>query len=156
MAELSRWGDDHPDRLGGVWWEYTAEPKGSVKMCLGVIGDAAAVAAQVRPVLAHPDHLNVVAQRYTLRELRRLADIIFEDQITRWEALWESGRYASEEEFWRSVRESPVIVGADVNPEINKVGVGVAPRDSTFAAAVINRYGADRVHVFWEPIVTFW
>ncbi|MEW9555693.1 hypothetical protein [Nonomuraea sp. NPDC050783] len=156
MAELSRWGNEHPDRLGGIWWTYTTEPEGGVRMCLGVVDDPAAVAAQVRPALAHPEHLDVIEQRNTLQELQRLADLILEDQITSWEALLRSGRYASEQEFWRSVSEGPLIMGADVDPEANKVAVGIVPRDSAFAAALLDRYGADRVHVFWDTLATAW
>jgi hypothetical protein len=155
MAQLSRWGDDHPDLLGGIWWDNTAAPEG-MKMCLGVVGDVAVVAAQVRRLLAHPEHLNVIAQRYTLRELRRLQHTISDDQDARLQALWDSGECASEEEFWRRLREGPLVVQVGVKQEINKVGLGVSPRDRAFAAALIDRYGTDRVHVYWDRLDEVW
>ncbi len=114
------------------------------------------MAAKVRRLLAHPEHLNVIAQRYTLRELRRLQDTISDDQDARLHALWGSGEFASEEEFWRRLREGPLIVQVGVKQEINKVGVGVSPRDRAFAAALIDRYGRDRVHVFWDRLDEVW
>ncbi|WP_345569905.1 hypothetical protein [Nonomuraea rosea] len=155
MTELSRWGAAHPELLGGIWWKLAADPE-DMKMCLGVVGATAAVAAQVRGLLAHPEHLNVIAQRHTLRELRRLQETITDDEIARWQALWESGSFASEEEFWRRRREGPLLVQIGVDPTINRVSVGVDPLDRTFADALIDRYGADRVHVFWERLTDGW
>ncbi|MCK2215643.1 hypothetical protein MF672_017875 [Actinomadura sp. ATCC 31491] len=155
MTRLSRWGDDHPDLLGGLWWDNTATPEG-MTMCLGVVGDVAAVAAQVRRLLAHPEHLRVIAQRHPLRELRRLQETISDDEAARWQALWDSGECASEEEFWRRMRAGPLVVGVGVEQEINKVGVGVAPRDRAFAAALLDRYGTDRVHVHWDRLEEMW
>ncbi|MFI6910461.1 hypothetical protein ACIBKY_55090 [Nonomuraea sp. NPDC050394] len=155
MTQLSRWGDDHPDLLGGIWWDNIAAPE-DMKMCLGIVGDVAAVAAQVRRLLAHPEHLNVIAQRYTRRELRRLQETISDDEESRWQALWDSGECASGEEFLRRFREGPLIVQVGVKQEINKVGLGVSPRDRAFAAALIDRYGTDRVHVYWDRLDVVW
>jgi hypothetical protein len=63
---------------------------------------------------------------------------------------------APQEEFWRRLREGPLVVQVGVKQEINKVGLGVSPRDRAFAAALIDRYGTDRVHVYWDRLDEVW
>ncbi|MFI6391661.1 hypothetical protein [Nonomuraea sp. NPDC050540] len=156
MTKLSRWGDDHPDLLGGIWWDITTAPEGGVTMCLGVVGDGAAVVARLRRSLSHPRYLKVIAQRYTLREPRHLQETISDDEEARWQALWDSGECASEEDFWRRRREGPLIVQIGVDPTINKVTLGVSPLHSAFTSAPIDRYGADRVRVYPDRLVAMW
>ncbi|MEV4889348.1 hypothetical protein AB0K48_08165 [Nonomuraea sp. NPDC055795] len=84
MTKLSRWGDDHPDLLGGIWWDNTTASEGGVAMCLGVVVDIATVTAQLRRSLTHPQRLKVIAHRYTLRELQHLQKTISDDEDARW------------------------------------------------------------------------
>lgn len=156
MTKLSRWGGDHPDLLGGIWWDNTTAPEGSVTMCLGVVGDVATVAAQLHRSLTHPQHLKVIAQRYTLRDLRHLQQTISDDEDTRWQALWDSGECASEEDFWRRRREGPLVVQVAVNQTTNKVELGVSPLHSAFTTTLVERYGADRVHVYADRLDAMW
>jgi hypothetical protein len=132
IERLRQWGEEHPDRFAGLWFDNTAAEDGTgpVRMAIAVVGDTASVTGEVRLLVDHPDRVVVVAKRFTYQELRRLQDEIAHAYMGQRPAS--VGTYVS-------------AVGVDVLA--SKVHVSISTNDDEFATAIMNRYGADRVRV---------
>lgn len=127
MARLEAWGRAHPDRYADIWFQQSRHrpQRRSVRMCIGVTGDVADVEDELRSLVDHPQWLRVVRKRWTLSELRAVQDEICEE-------LMKGG--------------GPVTM-CGIEAKTNIVNVGISTRDAELTNQILDRWGADRVHV---------
>jgi hypothetical protein len=132
IEQLRQWGEEHPARFAGLWFDNKAAEDGTgpVRMGIAVVGDTASATQELRILVDHPDRVVVIAKRFTYQELRRLQDEIARAYM---------GQRPS------SVGTYVSAVGVDVLA--NKVHVSISSDDDEFATAIIDRYGADRIRV---------
>jgi hypothetical protein len=63
IERLRHWGEQHPDRFAGLWFDNRAADDGTgpVRMGIAVVGDTATATQQLRLLVDHPDRVVVVA-----------------------------------------------------------------------------------------------
>jgi hypothetical protein len=125
VQALTAYGEEHADQLGGLWidWEHQT-------ITLSFIDDLGAHRRGARE--AAPDApIRIVQAHYTRVEMREL-----------------QGRIFANESFNRSIGFEPQVAGYDEMRNI-VMTAGLACRPDEAAAAIKDKYGADRI----EPTV---
>jgi hypothetical protein len=125
IEALQGYAEEHPDSLGGIWIDWETET-----IALSFTSDLDRHERGARE--AAPDApIRIVEARYTKVEMLELMDRVF-----------------ASESFNRSIRFEPQVAGYDEMRNIVTTS-GLACRPDEAAAALKERYGADRI----EPTV---
>jgi hypothetical protein len=139
MDVLRRWALGNRHRAAGVWFDNGDDSNASrpVRIGIGVVGDTASTARELRALIAHPRLLDVVPKRFTEFHLRAIQQLITAERM-----------------HIRTHPESTVTsTGVDIHA--NKTSVGIDPYDHSFADELLAAYGQDRVLVEHRPAVVF-
>jgi hypothetical protein len=133
MEQLRQWGEEHPDRFAGLWFDNKAAQDGTgpVRIAIAVVEDTTSATQELRLLVDHPDRVVVIAKRFTYQELRRL-----QEEITH---AYLMGR--------RPSSVGTYVSGVGVDVRANKVHVSISTNDDEFATIITERYGADRIRV---------
>lgn len=132
----ARWGQEHPEAFGGLWFENDDSEAGTGPVRLAVAIQARtsnAVVESLRARLQHPDLLTVVACPYALRELESAASGI-------------RRRYMPDR---HDPSSSPAVRTLAVDVRRNRIEVGMAEADDETAAAIREELGD--IPVVFDP-----
>lgn len=137
MDLLHRWAADHPRTAAGLWFDNGPADAGPVRIGVGAVGDAEAVASRLRELVAHPESLDVVPRRFSDHDLTKVRDqVVAERMRTR-------------------THPTCLVTAVGIDVGANQVTVGIDPFDEAFAAEIEAVYGRDRVVVEARSPVIF-
>jgi hypothetical protein len=128
LLRLREWLYAHEKIDAGIWMDSGPSGDGPLRVNVALAGHTPELELELRALAQHPESLDVVPVRWSLRDLRAVQDKV--------QAKRGSTR----------MRECTIpVIG--VNPKVNRVEIGLHPYDKRVAAWLTRKYGADRVYV---------